>query len=133
MESRNCVRFSVIRLLLFLQRIWKHLGATCEEFPYLSWTPLVNIKILWAFSFFFFSCAKGGNEVGKESLVMRFEVFIEAKIHPTHIRHNSMETYGGGVRSGGISTLKFNIDPRKGYVATKSQCCTLKEKARIVH
>jgi len=80
--------------LIFLQRIWKHLGATCEEFLYLSWTPppppLVNIKFLWAFTFFY-NRAKGGNEVGKESLVTRFEVFIEAKIHPMHIRHYGIE------------------------------------------
>jgi hypothetical protein len=57
--------------------------------------------------------------VGKESLVTRFEVFIEAKIHPMHIRHYGMEAYGGGVgwECGGIATLKFNIDPRKRYVA----------------
>jgi hypothetical protein len=94
--SRKCVHFSVIRFLIFLQRIWKHLGATCEEFPYLSWTPLVDIKFMWAFTFFY-SRAKGGNEVGKGSLVTRFEVFIEAKIHPMHIRHYDMEAYGGGV------------------------------------
>lgn len=66
MEHRKCVRFSVIRFLMFLQRISKHLGATCEEFPYLSWTPLVNTKFLWTFTFFY-NRAKGGNEVGKES------------------------------------------------------------------
>jgi hypothetical protein len=96
MERLKCVRFSVIRFLIFLQRIWKHLGATCEEFPYFSWTPLVNIKFLWVFTFFY-NRAKGGNEVGKESLVTRFGVFIEAKIHPMHIRHYGVEAYGGGV------------------------------------
>jgi hypothetical protein len=70
---------------------------------------------------FFYSRAKGGNEVGKRSLVTRFEVFIGAKIHPMHIRHYGMEAHGGGVGCGGIATLKFNIDPRKGYVATMSQ------------
>jgi len=43
-----------------------------------------------------------------------------------------MEAYGGGVGCGGTATLKFNIDPRKGYVATMSQRYTPKEKARII-
>lgn len=59
--------------------------------------------------------------MGKESSVTRFEVLMEAKIHPMHIRHYGMETYGGGVGCGGIATLKCNIDPRKGYVTTMSQ------------
>ena len=59
--------------------------------------------------------------MGKKSLVTRFEVFIEAKIHLMHIRHYGMEAYGGGAGCGGIATLKFNMDRRKGYVATMSQ------------
>lgn len=121
------MHFSVIRFLIVLQRIWKHLGATCEGFRYLSSTPLVNTKFLWAFTFFY-NRAEGGNEVGKESLATRFEVFIEAKIHPMHIRHYGMETYGGGVGCGGTATLKCNIDPRKGYVTTMSRSVLLSRR-----
>jgi hypothetical protein len=86
MERRKCVRFSIIRFLIVLQRIWKHFGATCEEFPYLFWTPLINIKFLWAFTFFT-TVPKVEIKLVKKSLVTRFEVFVDAKTHPMHIRH----------------------------------------------
>lgn len=125
--------FSVVR---FSKYFYNVSGSTLvqhvKNFRIFLGDPLVNIKFLWAFNFFSTPVPKVEMRWVQNLQLGRSEVFIAAKIHPMHIRHYDTEAYGGGVGYGGIASLKFNIDPRKGYVATMSQRRTLKEKTQII-
>ena len=71
--------------------------------------------------------------MGKESLVTRFEVFIEAKIHPMHIRHYGMEAFGvgwGGVWRNSYTQIQHR--PEEGVCGHHVSSVVLKEKARII-